>query len=590
MVHVINLKELTNQERGSFFYYRKKVGAIEHLEIKMENNQQKKKSRVRPKKHQCVVLGCYSRTGDYRFHRLDTEGGRALLSRVIEQRWELRTTAPSARICSRHSEKPGSYLTSKSSEIATVSLADRNDSTVEALNRTPRRPLVRSPFTPSPRQQTKKRASPDGSVKSASSSTEQVELPMKILLQEAEIDYLKGKIAEKDAMIDKLKTTLAESPIRFDNYDYGLNLTADYSLPKDCRHWCGIEKLEELWTTVEPILNLRLTRLQKKTLRIAEEKGYASLKGHFFALLAWLRRGLRFSQLSGVASSKTSIKTHFFWIMNALQDWVDGEVYLPSVEEWIASNNRMESSQVERSTVREAYPNHLFLFVDGTIIECYKPADADGKSRHFNQKHSVHCRAFTILVTPEGKIRWLSRVYDGGINDVNAWHYSEDPCICPNGPRDEFAFKKHTPTCRRSTTPEVLKALQNRYTNRSIFTVNGQGFIPSLGGDKAYPCIRLPTIGGAAGGRYWELHCTRTATAEMDEEEARQDPFRKNDPAICPHRAVVERSFGSMKKWLLLSHKDFISKQSISELNVLVGFVAALTNYSNFKDQGFSSI
>ena len=104
-------------------------------------------------------------------------------------------------------------------------------------------------------------------------------------------------------------------------------------------------------------------------------------------------------------------------------------------------------------------------------------------------------------------------------------------------------------------------------------------FTPAIGGDKAFPCIELPDYPGLPG--LFHLFTTQTGESERD----KNDPFRHSDPGIAAHRSVVERSIGIIKKWLILSHTDFISKQSQSDLTLLLRFLAALSNYQVFVDR-----
>src|SRR3989338_1591749 len=402
-------------------------GPLRRKEVEKEKMAKERNKRHRPRKHQCIVLGCYSTGADTQFHRVNTKGGQALLEKILQKGWEVKSTAKSSRICSRHSTKPpGSYLTTNAAINSTIETADRHNSTVEALNRKQRKTVTRSP---SPKPSPKQRCTPSRSHSIPASATENEELQVKLLLREAEISLLKEKITELQQKLE------SQPERRFQNLELGLNPTGNFSDPKDAKYWTGIERLDDLWQIVEPVLSQQLTPLQKLSISNGEKKRYSALKEHFFALLVWLRRGLRLSDFTGntkVAKTKKSVKLHFFWIIDALSEWTKGEVYLPTVTEWMSVNNRMTTGRGQ-GTIREEYPNNLFLFVDGSVIDAYKPSDADGKSRHFNSKHKKHCRAFTILASAEGKIRWITRAYDGGVHDVNAWHYSEDPCTCPGG-------------------------------------------------------------------------------------------------------------------------------------------------------------
>ena len=130
-------------------------------------------------------------------------------------------------------------------------------------------------------------------------------------------------------------------------------------------------------------------------------------------MLCWLRRGLRLERdFEHISTSPTVVRERFFLFIKALQPWVDAMIRLLTPTEWLQANNSMQKSKRQKSTIRECYPDHLFVFVDGSVTQVFAPSDSTGKAKLFNQKHGMHCVSWYILVTPNGKILYCSHVYD----------------------------------------------------------------------------------------------------------------------------------------------------------------------------------
>jgi hypothetical protein len=147
-----------------------------------------------------------------------------------------------------------------------------------------------------------------------------------------------------------------------------------------------------------------------------------------------------------------------------------------------------------------------------------------------------------VLVAPTGRVVYCSNWRNGATHDKRHWN--------------------------ESGVVDVLKAAYPSHTEQFKF---------ALGGDKAYPMLEKP---------YPEWLNVVTMTADEEVENARDGVDYSRDPNIAPHRAVVERTIGAIKKWRVLKNIHLISRLDFIELDLLLITLCALTNYQQLERGG----
>jgi hypothetical protein len=60
--------------------------------------------------------------------------------------------------------------------------------------------------------------------------------------------------------------------------------------------------------------------------------------------------------------------------LNELYPWATSRIQLPNLSDWVASQSReINSGKATCRTLVDLFPGRLFFFVDGTILEIFKP-------------------------------------------------------------------------------------------------------------------------------------------------------------------------------------------------------------------------
>jgi hypothetical protein len=240
-----------------------------------------------------------------------------------------------------------------------------------------------------------------------------------------------------------------------------------------------------------------------------------------------LRKGFEFLLIEKLVNvSDDAMRRHLFEVMRAVEPWSRSQIEMPTVEDWYYFLTPQE--------LKTAYPNTLFFFVDGTVIEKWDSDDTKVARASFNTKHNIPAYVFFVLVAPNGRIVYLSDVRLGSTHDKTHWGSS-------------------------SAVSMLNKAYPYLDTN----------FNYALGGDKAYPGLKRPNG--------WLSYVTMTAEEEVEEGKAGVDYIK--DPDTAPYRGVVERAIGAIKRWQILENIALISRLTFAELELLLLTISALTNY-----------
>jgi hypothetical protein len=132
--------------------------------------------------------------------------------------------------------------------------------------------------------------------------------------------------------------------------------------------------------------------------------------------LLWARQGLTREDLGLYINRDKSNAGRWTaeWI-ETLYPWATEQItFLPEIE-WLLHTPE---------ELRKLYPNHLFLFVDGTVLKMWTPSDAKCRRKQHNSKHGFSAWVFFIVVDPSGHIVFLSRVELGNKHDATHWNES----------------------------------------------------------------------------------------------------------------------------------------------------------------------
>jgi hypothetical protein len=221
-----------------------------------------------------------------------------------------------------------------------------------------------------------------------------------------------------------------------------------------------------------------------------------------------------------------------------LAPWAREQVYFPLLSEW---------HEMTPPGLWEEYKT-LFFFVDGTVIQIWKPKDSKTNQCCFSSKHNKTAWQFFVLVTPNGHISFVSHVKGGATHDKTHWNESG----APSQLEEKYGYLHHTKM--------------------------------AIGGDKAYPDLKRPS----------NFECYVTMTADSLEESgvsfmtssstSNLSPY-KHCPKIAKYRAVVERTFAALKQWHCLASVSFMSRIKLDELELLLLVLSALTNFQLKKHQ-----
>lgn len=174
------------------------------------------------------------------------------------------------------------------------------------------------------------------------------------------------------------------------------------------------------------------------------------------------------------------------------------------------------------------------MFVDGTVLPTWTPSNPKRRRNMWNNKHHMSAFTFFILVCPDGRIAYVSKVDIGSRHDKTAWDNSD-----------------------------IVSRLEEAYPEPT----NGWSF--GIGADKAYPNMHLP--------KHFEASITKSG----EDGNVPKQPGVHFTPKIAKHRSVVERTIGVIKSWGILNNIAAVS-QSDCETEVLVHIVCALVNKESY--------
>lgn len=151
--------------------------------------------------------------------------------------------------------------------------------------------------------------------------------------------------------------------------------------------WCGLNKAE-----FQALHNEWYLYIDKG----GSNRTKFTKKSKIEALLCFLSLGLSFEQLASMLDVHGTTAAEWIWdTVDDLIAWVDKQIYLPSVNEWIANSKKTLGNPL--------YDKKLFFFVDGTVLKIPVPMDNVVHRATRNTKHNCHAWSIFILVDCSGK-------------------------------------------------------------------------------------------------------------------------------------------------------------------------------------------
>jgi len=357
----------------------------------------------------------------------------------------------------------------------------------------------------------------------------QKQLVQLVAKYEKELKALKARVEELEGLVDTMK----QRP-----YEAVFQLCTEKN-PEGTFQLLGISKFDELLSKVGATIKVR---------------GWESEELLKYGLL-WARQGLSSIDLGLYLNlDRRSAAVRMEDWVNKLFPWAQTQIKLPSVEAW--KRNTPEN-------LAEIFPDHLFLFVDGTVLKVWTPVQPKVRRNMFNSKHGYCAWVFFIVVDPSGHIVYLSDVDIGHTHDATHWNGSD-----------------------------AVKLLTDTYSN---VMKKSKKTLFCMGGDKAYPNMNLP--------ENWHLFVTMTAEDTPTTESTTSNKTKKStnnastttssnksmlignstnrhrSPEIARWRCVVERSIGAIKKWKILENIPYLSHVETSQLQKLLTVICALVNW-----------
>lgn len=312
----------------------------------------------------------------------------------------------------------------------------------------------------------------------------------------------------------------------------------------------SVETILEHWALPPNTSTAELREFYKKLTPYKPKKGIGGPKSHYnlhninglVLTLIILRTGMSFQNAAhflGPSANESSARACF-------NDWVQ-TVYSFSEDKNIITFLTLSEWRKECHTKSDfigCYPNKLIYFVDGTPIEVLVPSDPVASFLTFNTKHQMNAFTFFIMVTPTGKIVYVSNLEAGGTHD--ATHFRAE---------------------------QVVQKLTNFYKLRQ------KNLTLCIGGDKGYRAVEPPPG--------WKMLITKSGEKSGDDgqsisakDSGMEKIVSKNiefDEKIAKHRSVVERVFSKLKLWQILTTKRHLFRTTLSQKNVFV--ICSIYNY-----------
>lgn len=400
----------------------------------------------------------------------------------------------------------------------------------------------------------KERLQKENAKAEASALKERVEV-MDVELRDslADAQSAQKEVAELKEHIKKLELRISELQAPPSILRIALSKCKDPTqFTKETKNWLGVADFQHFFSLIRPLLqSCGLNRPAWHPFNFAE------------CMMAWIRQGFRLKCVSYLLQPSRDVSTMKRALKNFLRElfpWALTQIRYPTLQQWKESHS---------PDILMTFPNRLFYFVDGTILEVWTPSDIAKNRNRYNTKHACPSISFFVVVDPMGRIVYLSPIGPGNYHDATAWN-------------EAFEFPGHLMgkdgMLEIREEKKLITQLEEQYPKP--WSIGESEFVLTVGGDKAYPEIDLPSG--------WNVFVTMTAEHQAIEKPKSSDSTylinndnrRKKSPELAKYRAVVERVIGAMKKFKILLNVEFISQIKDDMLHKLLYLIAAIVNYN----------
>lgn len=302
-------------------------------------------------------------------------------------------------------------------------------------------------------------------------------------------------------------------------------------------HLQDISIFEKLWT--------ELLNALPPTRKLASNESLLDLLFFCFSTGLPLETLRRSFFVNGRLLSSQTIMNYFDDTLDALQSWSDQQIHFLQDEEWLS-----DSAKILEMPSYEEYASTLFYFVDGSVIETLDTNDPEASRNLRNAKHKIPAFVFFVMVSPRGRVVYLSEEFRKGCTHDKTHFNSE----------------------------QVVEKLEKFYSSPKVL-LEGKEFQREIGGDKAYVFANKPNG--------WNLRITKSGEGvrDVDQEgkevglEARLQNLKNVyfDPGFASLRGVVERTIHRIKDWAIFKSPMWCS--NINRVAKMVRFATALVNF-----------
>eukprot|EP00013_Stygamoeba_regulata_P012731 CAMPEP_0177671642 /NCGR_PEP_ID=MMETSP0447-20121125/24836_1 /TAXON_ID=0 /ORGANISM="Stygamoeba regulata, Strain BSH-02190019" /LENGTH=420 /DNA_ID=CAMNT_0019179095 /DNA_START=33 /DNA_END=1292 /DNA_ORIENTATION=- len=356
------------------------------------------------------------------------------------------------------------------------------------------------------------------------------------LLRE-EIRKLRKQLREAQAALEARDKTIVSLKETQNVFRFTLQSMSDQGL---LSFWTGFTNVEEFrQAVVKPVNDLVASLPGRK-----KPKSVVSMEDRAFWIVAMLRKDLSYAdvhRLRGLrASSKSTTRELLHASAKLVHQALSPNVRWPrDIQEWQAWTEGSKDFPKCADCV-----NRAVFVIDGSFVKTRTPKRRQLSRLHWKDYKKTHAWGLFVLVAPNGRIVYCSKLFFGHCSDENMY--------------------------KRAKIPELLTEV--------FGGMDFQGKKPALAADKGYPTIELPhgwgllitrsgekmlrkalrakMAGGASTSVNLEEEFGQSPVADMSVEQLQRllssvDVTFSDD--LAPMRAVVERSIGAMKMYKKLT-------------------------------------
>jgi hypothetical protein len=242
--------------------------------------------------------------------------------------------------------------------------------------------------------------------------------------------------------------------------------------------------------------------------------------------------------VQGKRVSRQTIRNWMDRILENLAKWGQSKIKWPTPEEW-----QCDSSRILQKEEYSDYAKKLFFFVDGSVLKLFDTSDIRISRDMRNGKHGCSAFVFFIMVTPAGRIVYVSEdIREGTCHDKT--HFLEDG---------------------------VVVKVEKEYPSHVVM-IDSIEYQLVLGGDKAYPFAPLP--------KGWHWYITKSGEDTKDVNQKGEEVGKRASKASLPNvifdpgfarlRSVVERSIGRVKAWPIFSAPHHLDTKARAQQLLLI--------------------